>query len=199
MPAASNRIDRGFTPPRARGGDVGLNPFVFARLALDSPQPAEHVSAALDRLLREGFEAGGRRYRLFGRRRGGYLTMSLGLPLLGGAAPVLRAWMREPAGPATFDVLVTARFEVILFGAFWIWLILAGACIQLGLQISEWRAGHASARDVLDVLPRIAIMAGLIGLPLWYLQRRGRSETRLLVTAFRDALQHPATPAHPIP
>jgi hypothetical protein len=167
---------------------VALNPFVFARLALDSPRPAERVSAALDQLLREGFEAGGRRYRLFGMRRGGYLTMSLGLPLVGGAAPVLRARLREDHGPVHFDVHVTARIEIIVFGVFWLALTVLGGGYQLVLQVSEYVAGRATASDIWDVLPRIGIMAALIGLPLWYFRRRAMQDAVLLLGAFRDAI-----------
>jgi hypothetical protein len=167
---------------------VALNPFVFARLAVDSPRPADQVSVALDQLLREGFEAGGRRYRLFGMRRGGYLTMSLGLPLIGGAAPVLRARLREDHVPAHFDVHVMARIEIILFGVFWLALTILGGGYQLMLQVSEYLAGRAAASEVWDVLPRIGIMAGLIVLPLWYFRRRARQDAVLLLGAFRDAI-----------
>ncbi len=165
-----------------------MNPFVLARLELDSPRPAERVSAELDRLLREGFDAGGRRYRLFGARRGGYLTMSLGLPLIGGAAPVLRARLRDFPGPVRFDVHVTARLEVIVFGAFWVALTVLGGGYQLALQISEWSAGRARASDIWDVLPRIGVMAALIGIPLWYFRRRAMQDAGLLLDAFRDAI-----------
>jgi hypothetical protein len=167
---------------------VGLNPFVFARLALDSPQPSERVAEALDHLLREGFEAGGRRYRLFGMRRGGYVTMSLGLPLIGGAAPVLRARLREDHGPVHFDVHVTARIEIIVFGVFWLALTVLGGGYQLVLQMSEFLASRATASDVWDVLPRIGVMAALIGLPLWYFRRRAMRDAVLLLGAFRDAI-----------
>ena len=175
-----------------------LNPFVFDRLQLSTSQGAETALSGLDQLLRDGVETDGRRFRLFGMRRGRLLTMSFGMPLLGGAAPVLRAWLRDDPGPATFDVSVTARIEVIVFGTFWILLILVGASIQLALQLAAWAAGRASARDVLDVLPGIAIMAALIGLPLWYLRRRGRLESQLLVQAFRDAIASSAESALPI-
>ena len=175
-----------------------LNPFVFDRLRLSSSQGGELALAALDQLLRDGVETDGRHFRLFGVRRGRLLTMSLGLPLLGGAAPVLRAWLRDDPGPVTFDVSVTARVEVIVFGTFWILLILVGACVQLALQLGAWAAGRASAREVLDVLPGIGIMAALIGLPLLYLRHRGRIESQLLVKAFRDAIAPTAEAALPI-
>ena len=172
-----------------------LNPFVFDRVQLSASHGAEAVLSALDQLLRDGVETDGRHFRLFGVRRGRLLTMSLGMPLLGGAAPVLRAWLRDDPGPATFDVSVTARIEVIVFGTFWILLILVGASVQLGLQLAAWAAGRASAREVLEVLPGIAIMAALIGLPLLYLRRRGRIESQLLVQAFRDAIASPGESA----
>ena len=167
---------------------MGLNPFVFARLELDSPRPVERVSAELDRLLREGFDAHGRRYRLFGARRGGFLTMSLGLPLVGGAAPVLRARLQDAPGPVRFRVHVTARVEIVVFGLFWLALTVLGGGYQLALQFSEWSAGRASASEVWDVLPRIGVMAALIGIPLWYFRRRGAQDAVLLLGAFRDAI-----------
>lgn len=166
-----------------------LNPFVFDRREVHAPRSAEFALEALDGLLRQGVETDGRRYRLFGARRGRFLTMSFGMPLLGGAAPVLRAWLRDGAGPPTFDVSVTSRVEVIVFGAFWILLIAVGASVQLGLQLVAWAGGRATPRDVLDVLPGIGIMVALIGLPIWYLRRRGRIEAHLLVNAFRAAVE----------
>ena len=68
----------------ARGVEEGHDPFVLARLDLDVAGSLEHVSAALDRLLREGLNRrgrdGGRRPVVVGAHRGGVLTMSLGLP-----------------------------------------------------------------------------------------------------------------------
>jgi len=167
---------------------VGVNPFVVARLELDSPQPIERVWAALDQLLREGFDVGGRRYRLFGARRGGFLTMSLGLPLIGGAAPVLRARMLESFGPVRFDVHVAARIEIIVFGMFWLALTVLGGGYQLVLQLTAYAAGRATASDVWDVLPRIALMAALVSVPLWYFRRRAKVDAVLLLNAFRDAI-----------
>ena len=176
-----------------------MNPFVYQRLRLDAPQGPEVALAALDRLLREGVDASGRHYVLFGARRGRYLSMSLGMPLLGGGAPVLRAWLRDSAGPPCFDVSVTSRIEVIVLGGFWILLIVVGAVVQLTLQVSAYLAGRASAGEVWSVLPSIAVMVALIGAPLWYLRRRGRTEAVLLVQAFRDAIgAAPGSAASPI-
>lgn len=188
VPSALYWLERGSPPGRAVEAPVSLNPFVFARVAVDSPRPAERVTEALDQLLREGFEAGGRRYRLFGMRRGGILTMSLGLPLVGGAAPVLRARLREEHGPVHFDVHVTARIEIIVFGVFWLALTVLGGGYQLVLQVSEYLAGRATASDIWDVLPRIGVMAALIGLPLWYFRGRATRDAGLLLGAFRDAI-----------
>jgi hypothetical protein len=156
-----------------------MNPFVLARLELTSPRPAEEALGALERLVRDGFDAGGRSYRLFGFRRGRYVTMSLGLPILGGAAPVLRAWLHEVAGPARFVVTVGARVELITA---------IGGGYQLVLQIGAVAAGRAGAGAVLEVLPGIGIMAGLLALAFWLFRRRGAVDARLLLAGFRQAL-----------
>ena len=165
-----------------------MNPFVLARLELSSPRPIEQAMAALDELVREGFEAHGHRYRLFGSRRGRYLSMSLGMPLLGGAAPVLRAWLRDDLGGARFEVNVGARLELLLFGAFWLALTVLGGGYQLLLQLQALAAGRASAGEVLAVLPGIGIMVGIVALVLFHFRRRGARDSGLLLGAFRTAI-----------
>jgi hypothetical protein len=165
-----------------------MNPFVLARLELTSPRPAEEALGALERLVRDGFDAGGRSYRLFGFRRGRYVTMSLGLPILGGAAPVLRAWLHEVAGPARFVVTVGARVELIVAASLWALLTAIGGGYQLVLQIGAVAAGRAGAGAVFEVLPGIGIMAGLLALAFWLFRRRGAVDARLLLAGFRQAL-----------
>jgi len=165
-----------------------VNPFLIARLELHSAQPAERALAALDRLLAEGFVAGGRRYRLFGRRRGGRVAMSLGLPLVGGAAPVLHARLRDTPGPACFDLRVRARLELIVLGVAAVLLTSVGGATQLALQLGAVGEGRAGWRDVADVLPGIAIVAALVALGLHHLRRRGTRDATLLLGAFRDAI-----------
>ena len=165
-----------------------MNPFVLARLELTSPRPAEEALGALDRLIRDGIDAGDRTYRLFGFRRGRYVTMSLGMPILGGAAPVLRARLPEGAGPTRFDVTVGARVELIVAWTLWASLTAVGGGYQLFLQLAAVAAGRASAGAVLEVLPGIGIMAGLLALGSWIFRRRGAVDTRLLLASFRHAL-----------
>jgi hypothetical protein len=164
-----------------------LNPFVLSRLELDSPRTLDQVWAALEGLLREGFEVEGRHYRLFGAHRGRYFTMSLGMPILGGSAPVLRAWLREESG-AHFDVSVGARIEFIVFGGFWLALTILGGGYQLFLQLAAMAAGRATTADVLAVLPGIAVMAGILALGFWFFRRRARHDGQLLLDLFRDTI-----------
>lgn len=165
-----------------------MNPFVLARLEMVSPRPAEEAMRALEQLVHEGFDADGRTYRLFGFRRGRYFTMSLGVPILGGGAPVLRAWLPEGVGPTRFVVTVGARVELIVAATLWALLTAFGGSYQLLLQLAEVTAGRANAGAVLEVLPGIGIMAGLLALGFWLFRRRGATDTRLLLASFQDAL-----------
>lgn len=178
-----------------------MNPFLVSRLELASPRPLEQVWAGLERLVREGFEAGGYRYRLFGSRRGRYFSMSLGLPLLGGAAPVLRAWLRD-SGTPRFEVSIGARLELIVLGGFWLLVTVLGGGYQLWRQLQALAAGRASTGDVLAILPGIAIMVGILLLGFWLFRRRAARDARLLLGAFRDAIgavpaTNPLTPSTP--
>ena len=166
-----------------------MNPFVLARVEMTSPRPAEQVLGSLEKLVRDGFEASGRRFRLFGGRRGRYFSMSLGLPLVGGAAPVLRAWLQESAGPTRFDVSVGARLELVVFASFWLLLTVLGGGYQILLQLRAVAAHQATVGAVLEVLPGIAILAGLLALGFWLFRRRALHDMRLLLIAFRQALE----------
>jgi hypothetical protein len=170
-----------------------LNPFVLARLELESPRPAGEALGALEQLLRDGLEAAGRRYRLFGGRRGHWFTMSLGMPLLGGGAPVLRARLPEApdAGPSRFAITVAARAELIVFASFWVLLTVLGGGYQLLLQLVAVAAGRGTPRDVIEVLPGIGIMAGLLALGFWLFRRRAATDTTLMLAAFRRAVGVP--------
>jgi hypothetical protein len=165
-----------------------LNPFVVARLELGTPRPLEHVWAELDRLLHEGLAGERGRYRLFGSRRGRYFSMSLGMPVLGGGAPVLRAWLRDVAGPPRFDVTVGARVEFIAFGGFWIVITLGGAIVQLVLQLRAVAAGRATLGDVGAVLPGIGVMVAILALAFWFFRRRATRDAGILLAAFRHAI-----------
>ena len=165
-----------------------MNPFVLARLELVSPRPAEEAMDALEQLVHDGFDEGGRTYRLFGFRRGRYFTMSLGMPILGGGAPVLRAWLPEATGPTRFDVTVGARLELVVAATLWALLTAVGGGYQLFLQLAAVAAGRAGANAVIEVLPGIGIMAGLLLLGYWLFRRRGATDTRLLLASFRHAL-----------
>lgn len=165
-----------------------MNPFELARLELVSPHPAERALAALDRLLREGFDAGGRRYRLFGLRQGGAVHMSLGLPLVGGAAPILAARLRDGDGPARFDVNVHARFEMVLLALAWLALLVLGGGYQVALKLHDFLGGRATGADVWGVLPGILVMAVCALAAFAYFRRRAVRDAALLVTAFRDAI-----------
>lgn len=165
-----------------------MNPFVVARLELTSPRSAEQALGALEQLLRDGLEAADRRYRLFGRRRGRHFSMSLGLPFFGGGAPVLRARADEAVSGARFDVTVGARVELVVFTSFWLLLTVLGGGYQIFLQLSALAAGRATPNDVLEVLPGIGIMAGLLGLGFWLYRRRAVTDATLLLDAFRRAV-----------
>ena len=173
-----------------------MNPFVLSRLELDSPRPLEQVWASLEELLRDGFEVEGRRYRLFGAHRGRYFTMSLGMPLLGGAAPVLRAWLQNESAPR-FDVSVGARVEFIAFGGFWLVLTILGGGYQLFLQIADVAAGRATPGDVLGVLPGIGVMVGILAIGFWFFRRRANRDAQVLLEQFRDAIGAARSAAEP--
>jgi len=165
-----------------------VNPFVYTRVELSAPRPGEQALESLGRLLRQGIDSEGRHYRLFGARRGPYVTMSLGLPVLGGSAPVLRAWLQDGAGAARFDVTVGPRIEVILFTVFWVLLTVLGGGYQVYLQLRALAEGRGTLGDVFEVLPGIGILGGIIALGLWLHRRRSASHTALLLRAFREAV-----------
>jgi len=164
-----------------------LNPFVLARLELVSPRPVAEALGALERLVVEGVDVDGRHYRLFGGRRGDYFSMSLGMPVLGGGAPVLRVRSLADAGPPRLLVTVGARIELIVFGTFWALITAVGGGYQLLLQLAAVAAGRAGASAVLEVLPGIGIMVGILLLGWWMFRRRGESHTRFLLACFHRA------------
>ncbi len=174
-----------------------MNPFVLSRLELLSPRSVERVLEGLDALLHDGVDHAGRHYRLFGSRRGRYFSMSLGMPILGGTSPVLRAWLQGDAGAPRFHVQVGARLEFMLFGGFWLALTVLGGGYQLLLQLLAMAAGRATLDDVWAVLPGIGIMAAIVGFAMWYFRRRGGREGEFLVDAFRHAIG--AAPNHGTP
>jgi hypothetical protein len=165
-----------------------LNPFVLTRLELDTSRPLEQVWAGLDHLLAEGVQSEHGRYRLFGGRRDRYFSMSFGMPILGGAAPVLRAWLRDAPGPPRFDVSVGARLEFMVFGGFWLAVTLVGGVLQLSLQLAAVAAGRATLADVVAVLPGIGVMAGILALGFWFFRRRASRDAGPLLAAFRHAI-----------
>lgn len=165
-----------------------MNPFELAHVEIASPLPAERALDALEALVRDGIEAYGRRYRLFGERRGRFVTMSLGMPLLGGGSPVLRAWLHDGSGPTRFGVSVGARIEFIVFASFWLLVTVVGGATQLFLQLRALAAGRGTIGDVVEVLPGIGIMAGILLLGTWLFRRRAGGQAEMLVHAFRDAI-----------
>ncbi len=165
-----------------------MNPFELARAELRSPHAPEQALAALAELVELGFEAGDRHYRLFGARHGRFVTMSLGLPILGGGAPVLRARLRESPGPTAFDVSVGARLEIVLLGSFWLLVTVLGGSYQLFLQLRAVATSRGSWSDVTDVLPGIGIMVGILALGTWLFRRRAARDTELLLRVFRDTV-----------
>ena len=162
---------------------------MLARLEVESPLPPERALETLEALVRGGIEACGRRYRLFGERHGRFVTMSLGMPLLGGSSPVLRAWLRGGAGATRFGVSVGARIEFIVFAMFWLLLTVVGGSIQLFLQLRSLAAGRGTPGDVVEVLPGIGIMAGILLLGTWLFRRRAAGQAEMLIHAFRDAIE----------
>ena len=112
-------------------------------------------------------------------------------PVVGGGAPVLRAWLLADRVPTTFDVSVGARLEVIVLGSFWLLITVLGAGYQLALQLGEVLAGRAGWSAVTDVLPGLAVMAGILALGFWLLRRRSVRDAALLLAAFRDAVGDP--------
>lgn len=171
-----------------------MNPFELARADLFTPWEVERVLAAIDTLLREGFVVGDVRYRLFGGRVGRAFSMSLGLPLLGGGAPVLRGRVRDGVGPATLEVHVGARHEVVLLGWFWALLTALGGGYQLLLQLRRVLAGEAGWGAVFEVLPGIALMAVLVvgGVGFW--RHHQRPNAMALLEQLRRHLDASSSP-----
>lgn len=162
-----------------------MNPFVLARAELPLPGDANHALMAIDLMLRDGLLVGERRHWLFGWRKGGAFSMSLGLPILGGGRPVLRGRVLEGAHPARLGLSVGARIPIILFVTFWAVVTVVGGGYQVYLQARRVVAGAATWRAIVDVLPGIAIMAALSfgGLALW--RYRARGEAHALVEQLR--------------
>ncbi len=176
-----------------------MNPFELARAELCTPWELERVFAAIDRLLREGFEIGGMRYRLFGARRGHAFNLSLGLPLLGGGAAVLRGRVRERVQPLTLDVSVGGRYQLVLFGWFWFVVIVGGGGYQLLLQLRRVFAGEAAWSAVAEVVPGIALVAGIVGIGFLSWRRRQLPRALALIEQLRLHLDasHPSEPLLP--
>ena len=169
-----------------------MNPLEFARLELISPLPSEHALDALSELLRSGEEVEGRRYRLFGWRRGRFFSMSLGMPFLGGSQPVLRAWSSDSiVGPTRFAVIVGARAEVVVVAWFWFLLTVLGAGTRLVLEASDLAAGRSSAGELAVLVPGLGIMLGLLALALWVFRRRGARNAQFLLELFRRTVGAP--------
>ena len=160
---------------------------MLSRTELDSPRTLEQVWVSLEGLLQNGFEVEGRHYRLFGVHRGRYFSMSLGLPFIGGASPVLRAWLQDEGAPR-FDVSVGARLEFTVFGWFWLALTVLGGGYQLFLQLAAVAAGRATMADVVGVLPGIGIMVAILVFGFWHFRRRAIHHARILLDLFRDAI-----------
>lgn len=177
-----------------------MNPFELARAELHPPWDAARTLAAVDVLLRDGLLVGGTHYRLFGWRRGRAFSLSLGMPLLGGGAPVLRARVRDDPTPTTLDVAVGARHEIVLFTGFWGLLTVLGGGYQLWLQCARVFSGEAGWGAVGEVLPGIALMAALVVGGLWFWRARQRPQALALLEQVRLHLQaaHAATPARPL-
>ena len=175
-----------------------MNPFELAREEVHTPLDAEHALAAIDALLRDGFALGDAHYRLFGGRVGRAFSMSLGMPLLGGGAPVLRGRLHDGVGAASLELAVGARYEFLAFGWGWILLTVVGGGYQVVLQLQRVLAGQAGASAVLEVLPGIGLMALLIlgAIGLW--RRRGRSHVQVLLEQVRRVLRA-TSPDRPAP
>ena len=175
-----------------------MNPFVLARAELFTPWDAERVLAAIDTLLREGFDVGDAHYRLFGGRLGRAFSMSLGLPFIGGGAPVLRGRLREGTSAATLDITVGGRHEAVVFCWFWILLTAVGGSYQLWLQVQRVLAGAAGWGAVAEVLPGIGIMAGIVTLGLGLWRHRAVPQAHALIEQLRLTLEasYPSTALH---
>ncbi len=173
-----------------------MNPFVLASEELVVPAPSERVLADLEELIAGGFESEGRHYRVFGGRVGSRFSLSLGMPILGGGAPVLRGRARGDAMTTTLALAVGARYELIALVGFW-WLITVfGGGYQLWLQARRALAGEAGWGAVTEVLPGIAILGSLsiAGLVLW--RRRNLRAARALIDVVHQFV-FTADPAEP--
>lgn len=165
-----------------------MNPFVLASDELVLPVPADRVRANVDALIDGGFDADGRHYKLFGGRVGSRFSLSLGMPILGGGAPVVRGRVLEDGMSTRLSLTAGARYEAIALIGFWGVITVAGGGYQLVLQAGRVLAGQASWGAVTEVLPGIAIMAGIciLGIALW--RRRSMGPARALLDVVRQFL-----------
>lgn len=165
-----------------------MNPFVLASEELVLRSSAERVRAKLDALIGGGFDHDGRHYRLFGGRVGSRFSMSLGMPVLGGGAPVLRGRLHEDGGATKITLTAGARYEAMALVGFWALITVAGGGYQLFLQAGRVLAGQASWSAVTEVLPGIGIMAGICGLGIALWRKRSTGPARALIDVVRQHL-----------
>ncbi len=153
-----------------------MNPFELARAELTTPWARPEVESGLDTLLAHGFEYEGFLYRVFGARRGEDITMSLGMPVLGGGEPVLRGRIHEAGRGCRLVASVGARHELAIFGALWIALTVLGGGTQLALQWSRIVRDGTPWTALINVLPGIGILAACTfgGIAFWRWRARPR-------------------------
>lgn len=173
-----------------------MNPFTLASEELVVPVSSERVLADIDELIAHGFESDGRHYRVFGSRVGSRFSLSLGMPILGGGAPVLRGHAQGDAMCTTLALAVGARYELVAIVGFWGLITVFGGGYQLWLQARRVLAGEAGWSSVTEVLPGIAILASLLiaGLVVW--RRRNWRAAHALIDVVRQFLST-AGPAGP--
>jgi hypothetical protein len=165
-----------------------MNPFVLASDELVLPARADRVRADLDALIGGGFDFDGRHYKLFGGRIGSRFSLSLGMPVLGGGAPVVRGRVHEDGMSTRLSLTAGARYEAIALAGFWMLITVAGGGYQLYLQTGRVLAGQAPWSAVAEVLPGIGIMAGIcaLGIALW--RKRSAGPARALIDVIRQHL-----------
>lgn len=160
-----------------------FGPFNFEADPLSSSLSTEQARAVIDQLLAEGVDVEGVRTRLYGWRLGDRFSMSFGVPFLSGAS-VLRGRLESRSTGVDVVFGIGSRVEaIVLFVGIGL-VAVVGAVAQLWRSLAgPLESGMTRSSAVLDVLPGIVIVVGILVFGLWGLRRRMKRDATLLTLA----------------